>query len=125
MDLATQTHLTTLRNLLNYRLSELRADVHAAQQARQSDAAVTRDVVDHKDDAMQEQLEGLDDAQAQRDIDELAEVEAALNRLDAGTYGNCADCGDAISLQRLQVQPAAQRCAHCQAAYERAQALAR
>ena len=31
MDLATQTHLTTLRDLLNYRQTELRAEVHAAQ----------------------------------------------------------------------------------------------
>ena len=121
MDLATQTHLKSLRDMLNYRLVELRAEVHAAQQARQeSGEAGTHDVADRKDEAAQQQLESLGDVQEQRDIDELTEVEAALKRLDAGTFGNCADCGDPIPLRRLRVQPAAQRCAGCQAVAERA-----
>jgi RNA polymerase-binding protein DksA len=122
MDLATQTHLTSLRDMLNYRLVELRAEVHAAQQARMpSDDSGTREVADRKDETTQQQLEHLDDAQEQRDLDELAEVESALRRLDSGTYGDCADCGDPIPLQRLRVQPAAHRCASCQLAAERSQ----
>lgn len=126
MDLATQTHLTSLRDLLNYRLVELRAEVHAAQQSRlESAGAGTHEVADRKDEATQQQRERLDDAQEQRDIDELAQVESALKRLDAGIYGNCADCGDPIPLQRLRVQPAAQRCAGCQLTAERALASSR
>ena len=125
MDLATQTHLTMLRDLLNYRLVELRADVHAPQQARLASDAVAHEVVDRKDDAAQQQHEGLDEAQEQRDIDELVQVEAALKRLDGGVYGNCADCGEPIPLQRLRVQPAAQRCARCQSALEHPQARSR
>ena len=121
MDLATQTHLKSLRDMLNYRLVELRAEVHAAQQARQeSGEAGTHDVADRKDEAAQQQLESLGDVQEQRDIDELALVESALQRLDAGIYGNCADCSEPISLQRLRVQPAARRCARCQLLAERA-----
>jgi len=121
MDLATQTHLTMLRDLLTYRQAELRAEVHAAQLARQETTAVdTSDVSDQKDDALQQQLVGIDSAQEQRDIDELAQVEFALKRLDAGTYGNCMDCNDPIPLERLRVQPAAQRCAVCQLGHERA-----
>jgi len=123
MDLATQTHLTTLRDLLNYRQTELRAEVHAAQQARrEAEEAVAAEVSDQKDGAAEQQREGIDIAQEQRDIDELAQVELALKRLDAGTYGNCADCGEPIPLERLRVQPAAQRCASCQVARERARA---
>lgn len=121
MDLATQTHLTMLRDLLAYRRSELRAEVHAAQLARQgATAANTTDVSDHKDDASHHQLDDVDSAQEQRDIDELAQVEQALKRLDDGTYGNCMDCRDAIPLERLRVQPAALRCAACQLGHERA-----
>jgi RNA polymerase-binding transcription factor len=121
MDLATQTHLTMLRDLLTYRQAELRAEVHAAQLARRESTAVdTSDVSDQKDDALQQQLVGIDSAQEQRDIDELAQVELALKRLDAGTYGNCLDCNDPIPLERLRVQPAAQRCAVCQLGHERA-----
>lgn len=121
MDLPTQTHLATLRELLNYRLRELRAEVQAAETARHEASAVAaREVTDRKDDASQRQLSGLDDAQSQRDLGEMAEVEAALARLDAGTYGDCADCGEPIALQRLLVLPAASRCAACQSAREHA-----
>ena len=121
MDLATQTHLTMLRDLLTYRQTELRAEVHAAQLARQEATVVdTTDVSDQKDGALQQQLVGIDSAQEQRDIDELAQVELALNRLGAGTYGNCLDCNEPIPLERLRVQPAAQRCAVCQLGHERA-----
>ncbi len=121
MDVATQTHLAMLRDLLTYRQTELRAEVHAAQLARQEATVVdTTDVSDQKDGALQEQLVGIDSAQEQRDIDELAQVELALKRLDAGTYGNCLDCHEPIPLGRLRVQPAAQRCAVCQLGHERA-----
>jgi RNA polymerase-binding transcription factor DksA len=121
MDLATQTHLTMLRDLLTYRQTELRAEVHAAQLARQEATVVdTTDVSDQKDGALQQQLVGIDSAQEQRDIDELAQVELALKRLNAGTYGNCLDCNEPIPLERLRVQPAAQRCAVCQLGHERA-----
>jgi len=74
---------------------------------------------------MEQQLDSLEDLQEQCDIDELAQVESALRRLDAGTYGNCADCSNPIPLQRLRVQPAAQRCAGCQLVAERALAGSR
>jgi len=126
MDLATQTHLASLRDALNYRLSELRAEVHAARRARlASGDAGTREVADRKDEAAQQQFERLGDVQEQRDVDELAQVESALRRLDAGIYGDCADCGDPIPLQRLLAQPAAQRCAGCQVIAERALAASR
>jgi len=57
MDLPTQAHLNTLRDVLNYRLVELRADVHAAEQewlgAR---APAGADVADRKDRAARGQL---------------------------------------------------------------------
>ena len=118
MDLATQAHLTTLRGLLTYRLQELRAEVRAAEQAEREPGGATHEVADRKDEAAQRLLSDLGGAQEQRDVDETAQIEAALHRLDSGTYGDCADCGAPISLQRLLVQPAAQRCAPCQQAYE-------
>lgn len=119
MDLPTQNHLTTLRNLLEYRQHELRAEVHAAEQAqRGGDADVSHEVADQKDSATRSQIGEVDSAQEQRDLQELASVEAALRRLDEGRYGDCVDCGEPIALQRLMVQPDALRCAHCQTALE-------
>ncbi len=108
-----------LREQLNRRLHELRAEVHAAHLARQAtDTLDPHEVGDRKDEAARHQFDDLGDAQEQRDIDELASVVAAMQRLDAGTYGECTDCGEPIPPQRLQVQPAAQRCAPCQTAHE-------
>jgi DnaK suppressor protein len=126
MDPALQAELMTLRGRLNDRLLELRAEIRAAQRDRlESGSAVGHEVADFKDEAAQQQFEDLDGVQEQRDIDELGQVESALQRLHDGTYGDCTDCAEPILLQRLRVQPAAQRCATCQVAHERAQARAR
>jgi len=119
MDLPTQAHLTTLRDLLGYRLVELRADVRAAElERRDRGNAIGGEVADRKDEAMRGQLSALSGQQEERDREEMRQVEAALKRLDAGIYGDCEACAEPIPLQRLLVQPAAARCAHCQAKLE-------
>ena len=45
----------------------------------------------------------------------LGEVDAALARLDAGTYGVCERCGAAIPEARLEVRPTATTCVGCAA----------
>lgn len=116
MDVPTQTHLTALRDMLVYRQHELRTDIHAAEQALLSDTQTNADdVTDQKETARRHQRGELADAQEQRDRDELRLVESALQRLGQGVYGDCLSCGEPIALPRLQVQPAAPRCAACQA----------
>lgn len=126
MDLPTQTHLTALRELLVYRQHELRTDIHAAEQALLANTeTIAADVTDQKDTAQRHQRGEMSDEQERRDRDELEQVEAALKRLDDGVYGDCSACGEPIALQRLQVQPAAPRCAACQADFEHIAAQAR
>jgi len=52
-----------------------------------------------------------------RSVDEieriLDDVEAALARLDDGSYGRCSSCGSAIDEERLVEMPATSRCASC------------
>jgi DnaK suppressor protein len=45
---------------------------------------------------------------------ELRQVDAALERVAAGTYGLCIDCGIEIPAARLHAAPAALRCIACQ-----------
>jgi RNA polymerase-binding transcription factor DksA len=43
----------------------------------------------------------------------LKEVNDALVRIDQGTYGKCASCGNQIEKERLEANPAATTCANC------------
>jgi DnaK suppressor protein len=54
-------------------------------------------------------LAGLADAAAA----ELRQVDEASARLDAGTYGVCARCGERIPQARLEVRPFAEHCVRC------------
>jgi DnaK suppressor protein len=44
----------------------------------------------------------------------LAEIDAALDRIAAGTYGLCVHCGAAIPEERLEFRPFASGCVSCQ-----------
>ncbi|MFE0477935.1 TraR/DksA family transcriptional regulator [Streptomyces sp. NPDC058947] len=46
----------------------------------------------------------------------LADVEAALARMDAGVYGACGRCRHALERERLMIVPQARYCARCQRA---------
>jgi DnaK suppressor protein len=43
----------------------------------------------------------------------LQEVDEALDRMASGAYGICEECGELISLKRLEVRPVAKYCVAC------------
>jgi RNA polymerase-binding transcription factor DksA len=45
----------------------------------------------------------------------LADLDRALTRLDAGTYGTCARCGAPIAPERIAARPATGTCVACAA----------
>ena len=47
---------------------------------------------------------------------DLAETQAAIDRIEVGTYGRCERCGGAIGRQRLLAFPAARYCIACASA---------
>lgn len=49
----------------------------------------------------------------------LAAIDAALARLDAGTYGRCTACHRPIAAERLEARPWAALCIDCQRAAQR------
>ena len=46
----------------------------------------------------------------------IEEIDAALDRIDAGTYGTCVHCGGDIAPDRLEFRPFAAGCVSCQQA---------
>lgn len=49
----------------------------------------------------------------------LAEIDAALERIDDGTYGICVNCGAQIAPERLEAMPWATLCIDCKRKEER------
>lgn len=66
-----------------------------------------------------DELAARDIAEARQLLSALADVEGALRRVAAGSYGECIDCGDRIATARLKAYPAATRCVDCQQALEK------
>jgi DnaK suppressor protein len=74
---------------------------------------------DHFDNSFQSRAQIRTERQTEFAINEhetaeLGDIEAALERTDAGTYGQCSDCGVAIAPARLNAYPTAKRCIDCQ-----------
>lgn len=55
-------------------------------------------------------------------VAEARDIEDALARVENGTYGVCAGCGEDISPARLRAFPTAKRCRPCQERHERSHA---
>lgn len=71
------------------------------------------------DDAVADAAAAMDVAMVIRESQELQNIEAALARIDDGSYGICADCGNEIARARLKAYPMATRCVPCQEKHER------
>lgn len=94
----------TLAQLREQRGGSLsRAEAAADQRATESD-----------DWAQAETERDLAVALAERESAELLAIDAALQRIQDGSYGLCLDCGVAIPTARLHANPTALRCVACQ-----------
>jgi RNA polymerase-binding transcription factor len=55
----------------------------------------------------------LDETLEENSSNLLGEIDTALERIEAGTYGTCANCGTDISPERLEAVPWATLCIDC------------
>ena len=120
----TKDQLTQLRNTL---LERQRALISEVRQKREQAAAEGNEdaigsVGDAGDESVVRMATDLDLQEAGRDVEELNEIDAALRRIDEGTYGVCEDCDQDIGFPRLQAQPTATRCILDQEKYEKTHA---
>ena len=56
-------------------------------------------------------------SESERDL--IDRIDAALQRIELGTYGNCLNCGREIAVARLNAVPYAVYCMNCQEKAER------
>jgi DnaK suppressor protein len=99
---AARTRLRVERDRLR---AELEATVNAPDPMTYgSQAAAATQVFDQQRDlALRERAEN-----------QLTQVEAALERIERGTFGTCRRCGNPIGAERLEALPWAALCIDCQ-----------
>jgi DnaK suppressor protein len=74
----------------------------------------------HAPDQGVDTADWLDDQGMRADAErQLEEIDAALARIDAGTWGTCEVCGRQIDAERLEARPRAVRCLEHQEQAER------
>lgn len=67
-------------------------------------------------DAMQAQAMSLETGRRRRQ--QLVKIEASVELIRAGDYGDCLECGEAINPGRLEADPTATFCIQCAEAKE-------
>ncbi len=98
------------RDVLLKRRAELVG--HLERVENELDQTPTKDAEDFSTERQgDEVLEALGHAE----LNEVRRIDAALGRIDAGTYGECLDCGNEISAARLDILPDAALCKTCAA----------
>jgi DnaK suppressor protein len=117
----TKQQIDTLRRRLLDRQRVLVGEVNdqRAQAAAEGNDDASGGPGDAADESVVRMITDLHLQEAGRDMEELNDIAAALNRMDDGEYGDCDECGTEIGYPRLEVQPTALRCIECQTVHEK------
>lgn len=110
---------------LRRRLEEEREQLHTRQVSESEDAStVLTEPGDMPDHASDEERRTLALRRRRHDDDRLREVDAALRRMDDGSYGICEETGDEIPFARLRAEPTTRHTVEAQEMIEQEQARA-
>ncbi len=106
----TQTRMELERELRRRRdellrdVSGVSADLRIIEEDRESEL---------EERAQEQQQARSLDSLEEHDRREIEEIDRALRRMADGSYGNCAECGEPIEIERLRAVPTALRCIEC------------
>jgi DnaK suppressor protein len=110
------SHLDSFRQQLETQRAELLDQIAQQRGGTKGRAEVAAEHFAHSEDSSAQVAteRDLEFALNEREVVELAALDAALVRIAAGTYGRCTDCDMAIATARLKATPEAARCIACQ-----------
>jgi DnaK suppressor protein len=116
--------LQALLDMIDAREQELRSRIAAEKERATTEMTSQLEGVvgDGADYAGARIRAGIENELVDRHLRDLAGLQAARQRIESGSYGICADCGEPIGRDRLRANPVAVRCAECQTARERGSA---
>ena len=85
---------------------------------RQMHLAIEEQLINPRDQDFTDRANGVGDSGCFRalcevEYQELVRIDAALGRIEAGTYGVCRRCGNSIGPRRLETIPATELCIAC------------
>lgn len=89
---------------------ELAGDVEKSRQYSHEDSGEMPDI---NDDAARAYSRSLILQLGEREREQLKEIDEALERIEEGAYGLCAECGESIPEKRLELIPYAKLCITC------------
>ena len=118
---AAKNRYNELKRMLEERRRELLSEVQGRMRDVRSEGNKDREVLDQGESSEVDIQEDIEFALIQMKSETLTKIDAALRRLEEGTYGDCFECGDQISEARLRALPFAVRCKDCEEARETAE----
>ena len=78
----------------------------------------SNEMADEVDRAAMEEAHRLELNRIDHDKLHIKKIVKALRRIESGDYGYCDNCGDEISIKRLQARPESRLCLECQSTKE-------
>ena len=122
-----QQQALNLKTRLRERATQLRDELQRtrAKSVDETPSHVAERARDSEDDSFATLIVDTNLTELERDVEELRMIDSALQRITAGTYGECVDCGQSIPIARLQAEPTAERCIQCQELHEKTHLSAR
>jgi RNA polymerase-binding transcription factor DksA len=100
---------------------EIRSLFSAMDDERQG-VTLGESVDEATDDALLVKLSAVDDPVIRQNLQDVRDILGARQRIAAGKYGECTDCGADIAYERLLAYPTAKRCIGCQREHEKRKA---
>ena len=112
-----KAQLKKFRTLLEEKRDEI---LQKAKQTLEEDMALdANDLPDEMDLASSEYLQSFTFRLRGREKVFLEKITRALVKLDDGTFGTCEECGEEISVKRLEARPETALCIRCKEDQER------
>lgn len=117
---AAKSRYDESRKMLEDRRRELLHEVRGKMRDARTDSTNEHEVLDEGEISEGDVQEEIEFALIQMKAETLNKIDAALRRLEEGTYGDCFECGEEIAAARLRALPFAVRCKDCEEARETA-----
>ena len=112
-----KTQLKKFKKLLETKREEI---VRKAQQTLEQDMSLDADdLPDEMDLASSEYLQAFTFRLRGREKTFLDKIQKALERIEDGSFGVCEECGEEISVKRLEARPETTLCIRCKEDQER------